>query len=409
MTVRQLPLPKFQIDKSDGSPASGWKIYTYEPGTTTAKATYTTSAGTVANANPVVLDARGEADIWWDGLYKVVVKDENDVTIYTVDNHGTGLTPVSSTQLSLVPNYSFEEATDDATTPDNWTITLYTDGTQTLDTSAGNQIHGAKSLKFTSTGSGGGYATSAIFPVQEAVAVIVNIAIKSSTAGVRNVIEVIWYDRAEVLVSTTSIYDNSTTNPTAWTDQSISATPPSNARFAKIRITGCHSSDSTTGSTWFDNVRVVNQNVGIGQIVVTRKTADESVTSSATLQDDDELTFAIAASEVWQFEAELLVTGTFANHGWAYQVNAPAGAGGRIGQTFLIGSNVNGTNAGPSAGQSIAAASFVAAGGGVVRIAGTVVNSTTAGNVTIQWAQGTSSGSALSVLAGSYLKRMRVA
>jgi len=112
MTLRQLPLPKFHLEKSNGIPASGWKVYTYEPGTTTNKATYTTPAGDTANANPVVLDSRGEADIWWDGLYKVKVTDDNDVTIYTVDNHGSGLTVLAQTQLSIVANYSFEEATE---------------------------------------------------------------------------------------------------------------------------------------------------------------------------------------------------------------------------------------------------------------------------------------------------------
>lgn len=255
MTVRQLPSPKWTVPGTSGGVAAGWKVFTYIPGTSTPKATYTTSAGDVANANPVVLDSRGEATIFWDGIYKVIVKTPADVTVWTEDNYGSGLTPISSTQLSLVPNYSFDEATDDVDVPDDWTITPYTNGTQTLDSSAGNQIHGAKSLKFTSAGSGGGFAESAFFPVQEAVPVSVIVAMKSSVTDVRNVIEIIWYDRAQVSLSTSSLYDASTGNPTSWTDQSLTATPPSNARYAKIRLTGCHSSDATTGSTWFDNVR----------------------------------------------------------------------------------------------------------------------------------------------------------
>jgi hypothetical protein len=34
------------------------------------------------------------------------------------------------------------------------------------------------------------------------------------------------------------------------------ATPPSDARFAKVRLTGCHTSSTTAGSTWFDNILV---------------------------------------------------------------------------------------------------------------------------------------------------------
>jgi len=47
-----------------GSPAAGCFLYTYATGTTTPLATYTDKAGSVANTNPIVLDARGEAIIY---------------------------------------------------------------------------------------------------------------------------------------------------------------------------------------------------------------------------------------------------------------------------------------------------------------------------------------------------------
>lgn len=282
MTVRQLPPPRWTVPGNSGAVANGWKVWTYEPDSSTPKDTYTTFEGDVANTNPVTLDSRGEATIFWDGIYKVVVKDTNGVVVWTEDYYGSGLVPVTNTQLSLVPNYSFEDATDDVSVPDNWTITTYTNGTQTLDSSAGNQIHGSKALKFTSTGSGGGYAESSLFLVQEAVALSITVPIKSSAADVRNVIEIIWYDRSQVLLSTSSLYDDSTTNPTSWTDQILSATPPSNARFAKIRLTGCHSSDSTTGSTWFDNCQVIYKEQ-IRRALATRSSAQAIATGVATV------------------------------------------------------------------------------------------------------------------------------
>src|SRR3990167_10872138 len=178
MALRQLPAPKWTVPGNSGGVASGWKVHTYAPGTTTAKNTYTDSTGGTANANPVILDSRGEASIWWDGTYKVVVKDQNDVTKFTEDNYGEGLDPVALPQLSLVKNYSFETATVDANTPDNWTITLYTAGTQILDSSSGNQIHGAKSIKFTSAGTGGGYAESDLFSVQKTQTLSVSFFLK---------------------------------------------------------------------------------------------------------------------------------------------------------------------------------------------------------------------------------------
>jgi hypothetical protein len=82
-----LPVPKFHADSANGTPLSGGKLYTYEAGTTTPQATYTDQGGGTTNANPVVLNSRGEADVWLDPAltYKMVLKDSSDVTIWTVD------------------------------------------------------------------------------------------------------------------------------------------------------------------------------------------------------------------------------------------------------------------------------------------------------------------------------------
>lgn len=47
-----------------GVPAAGYKLYTYESGTTTPKATYTNQAGTIPNTNPITLDADGMCELW---------------------------------------------------------------------------------------------------------------------------------------------------------------------------------------------------------------------------------------------------------------------------------------------------------------------------------------------------------
>ena len=52
--------------------------------------------GTTPNENPVVLDARGEADIWLGSAsYKFRLTDANDVDIWTVDNIAPPTTAVS--------------------------------------------------------------------------------------------------------------------------------------------------------------------------------------------------------------------------------------------------------------------------------------------------------------------------
>lgn len=81
------PYVFWQSFDNSGDPLAGGKIYTYEAGTSTPKVTYTDSGEGTANANPVILDANGRADIWLgDGSYKFVIYDSSDVLIDTVDN-----------------------------------------------------------------------------------------------------------------------------------------------------------------------------------------------------------------------------------------------------------------------------------------------------------------------------------
>jgi hypothetical protein len=80
------PTIKQRFFDSNGDPLSGGKLYTYSAGTTTPKATYTDDSGDTANANPIVLDSNGECNMWLSsGYYKIVLKDSDDVTQWTVD------------------------------------------------------------------------------------------------------------------------------------------------------------------------------------------------------------------------------------------------------------------------------------------------------------------------------------
>jgi hypothetical protein len=99
------PLPKLYFTGSDGLPLVGGKLYTYQAGTTTPLATYTDSSGGTANSNPVILDSRGEAGVWLsDASYKFVLKDSNDVLIWTQDNvtNGTATSEYASQWLTGV-------------------------------------------------------------------------------------------------------------------------------------------------------------------------------------------------------------------------------------------------------------------------------------------------------------------
>lgn len=81
-----LPEGKQSFTDGAGKPLVGGKLYTYDAGTSTPRPTYADAAGTIANTNPVVLDARGEATVFWQGAYKAVLEDASGVTVWTVDH-----------------------------------------------------------------------------------------------------------------------------------------------------------------------------------------------------------------------------------------------------------------------------------------------------------------------------------
>lgn len=104
MTTSLMPEARQRYYNNDGTLAAGCKLYTYAAGTTTPKATYTDSAGLVPHANPIVLDAKGEAVIYWSGSYKVDLKTAAGVQItgYPVDNY----TPPSDTLRTDLAAYT---------------------------------------------------------------------------------------------------------------------------------------------------------------------------------------------------------------------------------------------------------------------------------------------------------------
>lgn len=92
MTAVLSPLAKQQFFDSNGRPLVGGKLFTYIAGTTTKQATYVNSGGITPNSNPVILDYRGEANLWVPPNvgYKYVLAPSTDTDpptnpIWTVD------------------------------------------------------------------------------------------------------------------------------------------------------------------------------------------------------------------------------------------------------------------------------------------------------------------------------------
>lgn len=85
------PVPKLSFLDNNGKPAVGYKLFTYAAGTSIKLDTYVSSGG-AANANPIILDYRGEANVWIppNVAYKYVLAlpDDTDppsAPIWTVD------------------------------------------------------------------------------------------------------------------------------------------------------------------------------------------------------------------------------------------------------------------------------------------------------------------------------------
>jgi hypothetical protein len=92
-----------QFFNNNGIPNAGGLIYTYQAGSSTLLTTYTTVNGTIANTNPIVLDAYGRtpSEIWMQTgySYKFVIQTSAAVTLQTLDN----LYPILQTAPTTSP------------------------------------------------------------------------------------------------------------------------------------------------------------------------------------------------------------------------------------------------------------------------------------------------------------------
>lgn len=80
-----LPNGQQQFINGSGVPYASGKVYFYSnyPTCTILKNTWSDSAGSVLNTNPVILDSAGRATIFGSGGYCQVLKDSNDNTVWS--------------------------------------------------------------------------------------------------------------------------------------------------------------------------------------------------------------------------------------------------------------------------------------------------------------------------------------
>lgn len=138
------------------------------------------------------------------------------------------------------------------------------------------------------------------------------------------------------------------------------------------------------------------------------KDTDETVNSTTTLQNDDAITFSVAANEDWQFEGTLFVNSAITPD-FKLDFAGPSGATGYWGVTSWADGTVtanahNQVGALSGSGQGLTSADWPIA----IRFWGGIANGANAGSLTLQWAQNTSDAGNTTVLAGSYIKYQQV-
>ncbi len=122
----------FQGFTDSGIPLMGGQLYTYQAGTSTPAATYTTAAGNIANSNPIIFNAAGRPpfQIWLtDGqAYRFVLLDFPGNQIGTYDNisgsddSGTAASLVATLRADLASTASASDG--DALVGVKWTSSV---------------------------------------------------------------------------------------------------------------------------------------------------------------------------------------------------------------------------------------------------------------------------------------------
>ncbi len=141
---------------------------------------------------------------------------------------------------------------------------------------------------------------------------------------------------------------------------------------------------------------------------IVRKTADQTVNNSNTLQNDDELFLAIGANEIWELELTLLLKASSGDSDFKLKFAYPVGCTirwGSVGHETTWPWNGVGTGSAPTAifveTDSAQFGSMNGETGLILRAI--VVNGANAGDIQLQWAQNTGTAEDNKVLKNSYL------
>ncbi len=142
-------------------------------------------------------------------------------------------------------------------------------------------------------------------------------------------------------------------------------------------------------------------------VVVKRKSADQAVANTSSLQDDNEIALNMSANGVYEVEGMLEFSAATADPGAAFAFGGPSGSSVNVSFTANSGSTST-FSAGVNDGSSASTLQVGAGQISVVHFRGIIETSSSAGAMHLRWAQGTSNINALTLKKNSYIKCTRV-
>jgi len=179
-----------------------------------------------------------------------------EVMQYIKDNFDILYNSINGVTLE-VQNGSFEFDGDGDGVPEGWTFTPYPGGSGMISTT--DSAHGANCFKMVhpgGSGNGGGYLESGYYPISEIEFKLVEVALKTSAAGIKVIVQIRYFSSTKTDLSSDQDLYTSTANPTSWSDISRLLIVPSTARFFKMRLIGGYTDTNVAGSVSFDNIRL---------------------------------------------------------------------------------------------------------------------------------------------------------
>ena len=178
---------------------------------------------------------------------------------------------VGSLNGAGIINGSFEAGNGNI--PNNWQLSIASGNSAALVTTAAYVRDGSQSYSMTTPGATSGgvqITTGDFYRIGELQELIFGWWNLNTAATILNEVMVLWYDNTQTALGGTpftTLYSNSTSNPTSWTYFVAPVQAPTGARYFKLQILGVN--NGVAGTAYWDGVTYSMQGRGQRGVVLT--------------------------------------------------------------------------------------------------------------------------------------------